>query len=366
MSTTTIWRLLRNRYYLGEVYYQGTWHQGRHEALITPELFDQVQRVIDSHSGAGVRTRKYNHYLKGLFWCARCGYRLVFQPANGNGGLYYYFVCGSRIRKNGDQPSVLVEHMERALECCYVRVRLTEEFRRTVATTIDHSLSDEHEVEVRLRAQIARRLAELDRMEDRYLDHLADPDWPQEKLRAKMAAIRHERAALSVQLGEVEAGLEAGRELLLRTLDLLRRPQELYRELAKPERRVLTQTVFDKLLVDAREIVDHRLREPFDALVAVQDQMEAGAAGEAPKPLSHPELTYLRSLSTFETALEREDGPARRCWDDLTNADLLRLALCAPGSHRGLMVEAPGIEPGSEAASHGTSTSVVPVLISPP
>jgi hypothetical protein len=29
------------------------------------------------------------------------------------------------------------------------------------------------------------------------------------------------------------------------------------------------------------------------------------------------------------------------------------------------VVEAPGIEPGSEAASHGTSTSVVPVLISP-
>src|ERR1022692_2339992 len=30
-----------------------------------------------------------------------------------------------------------------------------------------------------------------------------------------------------------------------------------------------------------------------------------------------------------------------------------------------MMVEAPGIEPGSEAAFHATSTSVVPVLISP-
>jgi hypothetical protein len=29
------------------------------------------------------------------------------------------------------------------------------------------------------------------------------------------------------------------------------------------------------------------------------------------------------------------------------------------------VVEAPGIEPGSEAASRGTSTSVVPVLVSP-
>ena len=81
ISRATVAKLLRDRYYLGEVSYQGKWYQGRHEPLITPELFDRVQRVLDSHSGAGVRSRRFNHYLKSVFWCARCGKRMIFQRA---------------------------------------------------------------------------------------------------------------------------------------------------------------------------------------------------------------------------------------------------------------------------------------------
>jgi len=365
VSLTTIGKLLRSRYYLGEVHYKGVWHRGRHEAIITPELFDAVQRVLDSHSGSGVRTRKYNHYLKGLFWCARCDHRLVFQPANGNGGMYYYFVCSGRIRKICDQPYVLVDHMEGVLERYYVRVHLSREFRGRVAGAIDGTLSDEHDIERRLRTQITRRLKELDQLEDRYVDQLGNPEWPQEKLRAKVAAIRHEREGLTTQLGQVEVGLEAGRDLLLQAVELLRRPQALYRELPKPERRVLTQTIFDKLMVDAREIVDHRLREPFDGLVDVQrrlDEAQQGRGVEAARSIVGRHLARLTRAARPATGGE---GQARQCWDDLTDADLLGAALCVPGSQKELMVEAPGIEPGSEAASHGTSTSVVPVLVSP-
>jgi len=39
---------------------------GRHEPLVSEELFERVQRVLNAHSGAGVRSRTHNHYLKGL------------------------------------------------------------------------------------------------------------------------------------------------------------------------------------------------------------------------------------------------------------------------------------------------------------
>src|SRR5581483_4258268 len=338
VSRATVAKMLRSRYYLGEVSYKGTWYKGRHEAIITEELFDRVQRILDSHSGAGVRSRKYNHYLKGTFWCDRCGHRLIFQPANGNGGLYYYFVCGQRLRKACDQPYVLADVLERALERYYVRVHLTDEFRHRVARAVDDTLSDSQAVEHRLKAQITRRLGELDRLEDRYVDQLGDPEWPQEKLTAKVAAIRRERAGLNTQLVQVEGGLEAGRDLVFQAIELLRRPQQLYCQLAKPERRVLTQAIFAKLMVDAREIVGHELREPFDALVAVQDQMVGcpppAEAPDAPTPRSGA----LPALVGFDPLVDRGDGPARECWDDLTTVDLLALALRAPGSHRGSLV----------------------------
>jgi DNA invertase Pin-like site-specific DNA recombinase len=109
VGKSTVGKLLRDRYYLGEVNYKGQWYPGRHEPLITVELFDRVQRILDSHSGAGVRSRTFNHYLKGVFWCARCDKRMIFQRAKGNGGVYYYFACTGRRHGTCDQPYVLAE-----------------------------------------------------------------------------------------------------------------------------------------------------------------------------------------------------------------------------------------------------------------
>ncbi len=51
----TLRDMLRSRYYIGKVIYKGIEYQGRHEPLISEELFDRVQRVLDAHSGSGTR-----------------------------------------------------------------------------------------------------------------------------------------------------------------------------------------------------------------------------------------------------------------------------------------------------------------------
>jgi len=64
ISPNKVAALLRDRYYLGEVCYKGVWRRnGRHPALVEPELFERVQRVLEAHGF--VRYRTHNHYLKG-------------------------------------------------------------------------------------------------------------------------------------------------------------------------------------------------------------------------------------------------------------------------------------------------------------
>lgn len=51
--------VLRDRYYLGTVTYKGEEFAGRHEALVTPELFARVQAVLDGRlAKTGERQRK--------------------------------------------------------------------------------------------------------------------------------------------------------------------------------------------------------------------------------------------------------------------------------------------------------------------
>jgi hypothetical protein len=44
--------VLRDPYYKGVIVYEGIEYPGRHEALVSEELFDKVQRILDSHTAA--------------------------------------------------------------------------------------------------------------------------------------------------------------------------------------------------------------------------------------------------------------------------------------------------------------------------
>ena len=352
ISRSALAYMLRDRRYIGEVPYKGQWYPGRHEPLVSRELFEAVQRVLDTHQGAGVRQRKHNHYLKGIFFCARCGNRYILQRAKGNGGIYYYFYCHGTKRAGCTQPYVPLEDLEHELERHYTTVRLTDDFRAEVAAKVEETLRDEQTTNSLLEKRLTKRLAELDAQEDRYLDLLGDPDWPQDKLKAKMAAVRAERTTLGRQLAQVGQNLDVGRQVLAAALELLGDPQALFRQSDYAGRRLLTLTVFDKLLVDVKKITDHELREPFSGLVSVHQRRARKTAasrafrcpgGEASGAWG--DLGQLRAYTRDSGALPKEDAAL----DTYTTADLLTVALEqtqeANGSHKPALVELRGLEP---------------------
>ncbi len=104
VSLNQFYDILADRYYLGKIVYDGEEYQGRHEPLVSPDLFERVQRVLALHGGGGTRQRTHNHYLKGTLWCARCGRRFIIMRGRGNGGTYFYFICRGRQGDGCTQP----------------------------------------------------------------------------------------------------------------------------------------------------------------------------------------------------------------------------------------------------------------------
>jgi site-specific DNA recombinase len=189
--------------------------------------------------------------------------------SRGNGGIYYYYYCHGTKLSTCTQPYVPMEDLEKELLHYYARVKLTDDFRQHVSGQVDETLRDEHATNTQLEQRLTKKLAELEAQEDRYLDLVGDPDWPQDKLTAKMTAVRTERTKVAKQLAEATNTLDIGRQVLSAALDLLADPQELYRQSSNAGRRLLTQTVFGKLFVDVKKITGHELNEPFGGLVTV-------------------------------------------------------------------------------------------------
>jgi site-specific DNA recombinase len=73
VPASTIHKILRNRLYTGQFDWNGKLYQGKHEPLVSLDLWERVQAVMD-----GRYTKKSKHggrefAFSGLIACAQCG-----------------------------------------------------------------------------------------------------------------------------------------------------------------------------------------------------------------------------------------------------------------------------------------------------
>jgi len=256
VSDSKLHTMLRDRYYLGVITYNDAEYPGRHEALVSQELFDQVQAVLDASGVSGERRRTHDHYLKGTIWCDRCRengrrHRLIITKATGRRGVdYFYFLCRGRQEGVCDLPHLPMEHVEEAVLRYWSTQRLSEDFIARVRTNLG-TVVDEMTTSLRLmREQLKTELAKIDRQEENLLDLAADGSLPSDKVRTRLTRLQDERKDIQSRLATSDERLANGAAVLDTQLDLLEHPQELYRQLTDHGRRLLNQAVFFELFVE--------------------------------------------------------------------------------------------------------------------
>ena len=95
MSVLTV---LRNRVYLGEIFFRGVHHASPHEHLVDDAIFAAAQDLLSERGAdnAACRSNSYDYLLTRLLVCALCGKRYVGAAAHGRHARYEYYVCHSR------------------------------------------------------------------------------------------------------------------------------------------------------------------------------------------------------------------------------------------------------------------------------
>ena len=350
ISVHKIGDLLKDRYYLGLVTYEGEEYQGRHEPLVSQDLFDQVQRVLYTERQAGARHRVHNHYLKGLVWCDRCQRRLIITPGKSKTGVtYFYYICRGRQDRSCDLPYLSVADVEDAIERFYINIQLSEEFRGTVQARLDDALSSTTDSTRRLHAQYERQLKELNQREDGLLDLVGDPDWPKDKLTAKMRAVREERAQIEARLAERDLPLNEGYEVMTTVLRLLEDPQSLYRRSGNRARKVLNKAVFTRLYLDKVHagpvVTADDLNEPFATAVTAH---RAWSLGETVDEVLAERAT--RVAPARESGASLTGGAASSGFTTTASPNIVLADEC---SSKAVVVEVAGIEPASSGTEPG-------------
>ena len=285
--------MLANPYYMGLMPFKGELYPGRHQAIVTPELFAVVQETLKERSAPTRRDRTHFHYLKKLTYCGRCdkaGRRnpMIFTRATAKGGEYDYFVCMGRKRGECDLPYLPASLVEDHVVRHYGTLHLSDGFVQTVIDGVREAVADEQSSIRELHAVLPRKLADLDKREERLID-LAEDGLPQDKIRERLNTLRTERARLEVDVTQSGAALAAGAEVLEACIQLAADVRELYVAANDEARGALNDALFRRIYVDEDGVHGAELREPFAEIVDAGKVHEGIVELHAPQTDSAPD-----------------------------------------------------------------------------
>lgn len=244
------YNILTRRTYTGAIVYNGAEYRGRHEPIVSEEVFRRVQRTLADRSARHLVSAT-GHLLTGLLRCGVCGARMRYQKWGKDG---FRLVCYSQQRTKPylirdpdcDNPRARAETVEEAV------IRDVFRFARTLTAAAGEDAGRSAVADI-LRGEQVRQTAKLRRLYDRYSEAPDD---------VLLSAIEDARTRL-VQLEE-KLKLEEERGALVRELDA-RRTELCGAEAAWPhmtfqEKRAFIRAVIDSITVTGDNIhISYRL-----------------------------------------------------------------------------------------------------------
>ncbi|NOZ77574.1 MAG: recombinase family protein [Acidobacteria bacterium] len=95
----SVYELLINRKYIGQIVHKGKAYPGEHEAIVSLEQFERVQAQLRAN-----KTYTHKHQvrrfalLRRMIRCGHCGSRVMPSWTNRHGREYRYYTCAKKVR----------------------------------------------------------------------------------------------------------------------------------------------------------------------------------------------------------------------------------------------------------------------------
>ena len=135
VSRGQLHRILRTITYTGVIEFEGNVHDAKHEAFITKETFDRVQKLLRKERGY-----VHDYLFPGVMRCERCGAMMTAEVVKGN---YIYYHCGGGNR-NCKQKHIHIreEFIENQFTRAIEKIQMTTEQRDFIAKRLKSLVKD--------------------------------------------------------------------------------------------------------------------------------------------------------------------------------------------------------------------------------
>ena len=174
LAKVSVVKMLTNRAYLGFIKHRGEWHNGNFEPILSPTLFEAVQKVLTSRKKPRKSKVALPFAFTGFAKCGECGCAITAQYAtNRFGTRYTYYRC---TKKNGKcaqpytQEKVLAAQLQTLLQSVSLPFSEIEEMDKQITAWEKESISEKGSVAQNLKEKIRANEEKLNKLVSVFLD----------------------------------------------------------------------------------------------------------------------------------------------------------------------------------------------------
>ena len=253
-ETTSVRRLLQNSNYIGNVRHH--MHdrareysvEGRHEAIISQELFDAAQRLLSGNKRAAPRKPpREDNYFSGFLECGLCGHRMVTH------NVYKTLKNGSKAATGG---YICKSKMFRVCTACNVSHRKAERaFEEYIEQIANFDATDEIRLEEQKKQENAAQIAayndryrHLEARERNALSHYVDGEIEFESYRDIKRLVDKEKDAIRAELARLEVVEDKPR---ISKIDIIHDLSKNWALLSASERRKFLLQFVEKIIMES-------------------------------------------------------------------------------------------------------------------
>jgi hypothetical protein len=276
VPTSTVHKILRNRTYSGDFDYKGVIYRGTYEPLVTPELWEEVQAVLDGRHAKRPKKRTHEFAFAGLVTCGHCGCAMVGEIKKGR---YVYYHC-TGYKGKCPEPYTREEVLEKAFTGLLKGISFSPEVLEWVTKALRDSHKDERKFHEDAIVKLQREHRRLqDRIDAMYLDKL-DGRIDNDFFDRKAGEFRSQQCRL---MRDMEAHRAANRNYIedgIKLLELAQRAHQEFESQPAIEKRKLLDFVLSNCRWKGGRL-EAEYRQPFDliASAALADRQGGGIGG---------------------------------------------------------------------------------------
>lgn len=282
--------ILNEPFYYGAMRWNSIFYpEGKHEPIITKELFNKAQSVRRGHLAPTYS--KHSFQFRKMMKCGECDCTITAEIKK---GIIYYH-C-NHYKDCTQKPYTPEKKIEEQLFGVF---KFFENITPREAEAIRNKIKENHAQETEYKETALKilnsRYTQLQsRLDILYNDRL-DQKISTESWEKKQKEINQEQAEIQEQITKIKNVETKYFEIWLNIIDLAHRAREIYEKRSPEERRTLLSHIFSNLMLKDEKVLP-LLKKPIEVLSKrVQQKIDAQKIFELKKP-----ITIKRQKDSFE------------------------------------------------------------------